>query len=184
MMTVGRPDPHQEGGSVTITDPIRHEQVLLRFVERFALVLTESGLPRMPARVFAYVLADDAERYTAAELASGLRVSLAAISGAVRHLVQLGYLAKERAPGQRTDTYHIYDNDVWGTITMQQEGVLEGYEAITAEGAKVLGDTPGGQRLRETAEFFAFLRAEQPKIIERWHEHRRVLRGKEPSAAR
>jgi predicted transcriptional regulator len=162
----------------------RHEQVLLHFVERFALVLAESGLPRMPARVFAYVLADDAERYTAAELASGLRVSPAAISGAVRYLVQLGYLAKERVPGQRTDTYHIYDNDVWGTITMQQDSVLEGYESITAEGAQLLGDTPGGRRLRETAEFFAFLRAEQPKIIERWHEHRRMLRSKESSPAR
>jgi predicted transcriptional regulator len=168
--------------------PHRHgdhdRAAVLRFVERFALVLAESGLPRMPARVFAYVLADDAERYTAAELASGLRVSLAAISGAVRYLVQLGYLAKERVPGQRTDTYHIYDNDVWGSITMQQDSVLEGYEAITAEGAKVLGDTPGGRRLRETAEFFAFLRAEQPKVIERWHERRRFLRGKESSAAR
>jgi predicted transcriptional regulator len=153
------------------------EQVLLRFVERFAMVLTETGLPRMPARVFAYVLADDAERYTAAELATGLRVSPAAISGAVRHLVQLGYLAKERLPGHRTDTYHIYDSDVWGSIIMQQDRVLETYEQVAAEGADVLGDTPGGRRLRETAEFFAFLRSEQPKVIERWHEHRRTFRN-------
>jgi hypothetical protein len=138
----------------------------------------------MPARVFAYVLADDAERYTAAELASGLRVSPAAISGAVRHLVQLGYLGKERMPGQRTDTYHIYDRDVWGSIIMQQDGALAGYEAIAAEGAAVLGDTPGGRRLRETAEFFAFLRAEQPMIIERWHAHRQSLPGKGSGAGR
>jgi 8-oxo-dGTP diphosphatase len=36
------------------------EETVLRFVERFALVLSETGLPRMPARVFAYVLAHDA----------------------------------------------------------------------------------------------------------------------------
>jgi DNA-binding transcriptional regulator GbsR (MarR family) len=150
---------------------------LLRFVERFAMVLTETGLPRMPARVFAYVLADDAERYTAAELAGGLRVSPAAISGAVRHLVQLGYLAKERMPGDRTDTYHIYDKDVWGSIILQQDQVLETYEQVAAEGAEVLGDTPGGRRLRETKEFFAFLRSEQPRIIERWYERRRALRS-------
>lgn len=159
---------------MTATGQACDTDVLLRFVERFALVLTESGLPRMPARVFAYVLADDAERYTAAELASGLRVSHAAISGAVRHLVQLGYLARERVPGDRTDSYRIYDSDVWGSIILQQDQVLEGYEEVAAEGARLLDGSPGGQRLRETQEFFAFIRAEQPRIIERWREHRRA----------
>ena len=41
----------------------------LRFVEDFALLLTEVGVPRMPARVFACVLADDSGGLTAAELA-------------------------------------------------------------------------------------------------------------------
>jgi predicted transcriptional regulator len=156
-----------------LDEVIEREQVLRRFVERFALVLTEVGLPRMTARVFAYALADDAERYTAAELASGLEVSPAAISGAVRQLVQLGYLARERLPGHRTDTYRIYDNDVWGSIIFQQDRVLARYEEVVAEGAGVLGDTPGGRRLQETKEFFAFLRSEQPHIIDRWHAHRR-----------
>lgn len=161
---------------MTATGQARDTDVLLRFVERFALVLTESGLPRMPARVFAYVLADDAERYTAAELASGLRVSHAAISGAVRHLVQLGYLARERVPGDRTDSYRIYDSDVWGSIILQQDRVLEGYEQVAAEGAQLLDGNPGGRRLRETQEFFAFIRAEQPRLIARWQKRRRGLR--------
>lgn len=165
-----REDEAMPPGSLT-----RREDVLLRYVERFALVLTEAGLPRMPARVFAYALADDAERYTAAELAHGLGVSLAAISGAVRHLVRLGYLARERMPGHRTDTYRVYDDDVWGSIIMQNDRVLEEYERAATEGAELLGDTPGGRRLRETAQFFEFMRAEQPRIIERWHEHRRTL---------
>ena len=38
---------------------------LLWFVEQFALLLTEAGMPRMAARVFAYVLAEDADEYTA-----------------------------------------------------------------------------------------------------------------------
>jgi hypothetical protein len=152
--------------------------VLRRFVERFALVLTEVGIPRMAARVFAYALADDAERYTATELARGLRVSPAAVSGAVRQLVQLGYLARERLPGDRADTYRIHDNDVWGSIIFQQDPVLARYEEVVAEGARALGDSPGGRRLAETEEFFAFLRAEQPRIVERWHAHRRSLRNR------
>ena len=35
-----------------------------RFIERFASVLVESGVPRMPARVFAALLADDSGRLT------------------------------------------------------------------------------------------------------------------------
>ena len=54
---------------------------LAHAVERLGQVLEKSGVPRMPARVFAYILADDRSVYTAAELAQGLHVSPAAISG-------------------------------------------------------------------------------------------------------
>jgi hypothetical protein len=53
----------------------------------------------MPARVVAYVLAEVSDRSTAGDIAAGLRVSPAAISGAVRYLVQAGLLGKEREPG-------------------------------------------------------------------------------------
>lgn len=152
------------------------DEDLLRFVERFALVLSSSGVPRMPARVFAYVLAEDAERYTAAELAHGLRVSLAAISTAVRYLVQVGMLAKEREPGARSDHYRIFDQDVWGTIMVQQSGIVGQYEDAAAEGVSLLKPgSAGARRMRETQEFFAFMRTEQERLLERWREHRRTL---------
>jgi DNA-binding transcriptional regulator GbsR (MarR family) len=154
----------------------REHEDMLRFVERFAMVLAESGMPRMPARVFAYVLAEDAEKYTAAELATGLRVSLAAISGAVRYLLQVGLLAKEREPGSRSDQYRIFDEDVWGTIANHQLPMLQANADAAAEGVKVLKpDSPGARRMRETQEYYAFLQAEQPKLIDRWREHRRTL---------
>jgi predicted transcriptional regulator len=149
------------------------QDALLSYVERFALVLADSGLPRMPARVFAYVLADDAERYTAGELAAGLRVSPAAISGAVRYLVRAGLLGKERDPGARSDVYRIYDDDVWSRIYAQQIHVLERFEAAAAEGVATLGlDRPGGRRMAETQHFFAFLRAELPEMLARWQATR------------
>jgi len=154
----------------------RDREELLRFVERFAMVLAESGIPRMPARVFAYVLAEDAEKYTAAELASGLRVSLAAISGAVRYLLQVGLLAKERDPGSRSDHYRIFDEDIWGTIANQRLPVLKVYKDAAAEGVELLKpDSAGARRMRDTQEFYAFLSAEQPKLIQQWREHRRTL---------
>lgn len=149
------------------------QERLLRLVERLATVFVESGVPRMPARVFTYVLAHDAECYTAAELAHGLRVSPAAISGAVRYLVRVRFLGKEREPGTRRDIYRIYDDDVWTRIYAQQSDVLRHCEAAAAEGVDVLGlDRPGGRRLDETREFFAFMGAELPGLLERWQQHR------------
>ena len=154
--------------------PEADDERLLRFVERFAMVLADSGIPRMPARVFAYALADDADRYTAGELAAALRVSPAAISGAVRYLVQVGLLYREREPGTRSDVYRIDDEDVWSRIYSQRAPVLDRYEAAAAEGVAVLGlDHAGGRRLEETRAFFAFLREDLDRMAERWREHRR-----------
>ncbi|MQA15229.1 MAG: MarR family transcriptional regulator [Pseudonocardiaceae bacterium] len=140
------------------------------------MILTQSGLPRMPARVFAYVLADDAERYTAGELAAGLRVSPAAISGAVRFLVQAGLLGKEREPGARADHYRVYDDDVWSAITKQQDPIFERYDDVLSEGVELLDQTrPGGRRVRETLEFYRFMHAEMPMMMERWRQHRDSL---------
>ena len=151
---------------------------LLRFVERFAIVLAESGIPRMPARVFAFVLADDADHYTAAELAAGLRVSPAAISGAVRYLVQVGLLTRERHPGARADVYGIDDEDVWSRIYAQRAPLLRRFEAAAADGVAVVGlDRPGGRRLDETREFFSFLQADLAGMTQRWQGHRQALRA-------
>jgi peptidylprolyl isomerase len=65
----------------------KHEDAVLRFVERFALLLNEAGLPRMAARVFGYVLADDAESYSARELAVTSDSAVLEIPGTRRSIV-------------------------------------------------------------------------------------------------
>lgn len=152
-----------------------HEE-LLRFVERFALILAENGIPRMSARVFAYVLADDADRYTAAELAAGLRVSPAAISGAVRFLVSTGLLDREREPGARADTYRIYDDDVWGAIARQRLPIVNRWAEAISEGLHLLEEgSPGWRRMRETQEYFRWLSEEMEDLMDRWAKRRREL---------
>ena len=146
---------------------------LLRFVERFALVLRESGMQPMSARVFAYALADDADRYTAAELAAGLQVSPAAISGAVRQLVQIGFLVREREPGTRSDLYVLDDATLWARFFAARIDVLRTYEdALSAGLAALDAESPGGRRLAETREFFAFLREELAGLVARWPQER------------
>ena len=145
-----------------------------RFVEQFALDLTDSGMPRMPARVFACVLAEDRGRLTAGEIAERLQVSPAAVSGAVRYLVQARMLQRGREPGARSDHYGISEEDPWYTAITDRTELLARWERTAAEGAELLGDArPAGRRLRETQEFFAFIRQELPALLERWHARRR-----------
>jgi DNA-binding transcriptional regulator GbsR (MarR family) len=154
-----------------------------RFVERFALVLTEAGLPRMASRVFACLLVADDGQLSAGQLAARLHVSPAAVSGAVRYLVQLNMVHREREPGASRDHYRI-DDDMWYEVYMQRSAVLERWEKTLAEGVALAGtDDPARHRIVEAKEFVSFLRAELPQLMERWHDHRARLHA-EPTRRR
>jgi DNA-binding transcriptional regulator GbsR (MarR family) len=143
-----------------------------QFVEAFALLLVESGMPRMPARVFAFVLADDAGGLTAGELAERLSVSAAAISGAVRWLTHTRLLTRAREPGARRDHYRVSD-DQWYEVLLFKTAALQRWEEALADGVKLVGpERPAGRRLQETQEFFAFFREEMPAMMERWRASR------------
>jgi DNA-binding transcriptional regulator GbsR (MarR family) len=147
-----------------------------RFVERFGLLLAESGMARTPARVFACVLADDGGRLTARELAERLHVSPAAISGAVRYLTQAGLLVRAREPGERRDHYAVHD-DVWTEMYTSRMAMMSRWEQVIADGVDAVGaDSPAGRRLEETREFFAYIQTEIPGFVERWQE-RKAARG-------
>jgi DNA-binding transcriptional regulator GbsR (MarR family) len=152
------------------------DENLLRAVERFSQTLEGSGMPRMAARVFAYVLAEDSNRYTAAELAEGLRVSPAAISGAVRYLVDARLLFKEREPGRRGDLYTVYDGDVWAKIMRARIPLIDHFVSAMDDVLAMIGtDHPGGRRVYETREFFAFVQKDLTAMLDRWSEYRETL---------
>ena len=143
-----------------------------RFIERFASVLVESGVPRMPARVFAALLTIDSGRLTASELAELLQISPAAVSGAVRYLTQVSLISREREPGSRRDVYRLHD-DEWYEAIVRREPLLQRWERAVLEGVDAVGaDTPAGRRLRDTAGFFEFLQVEMPAMLERWRVQR------------
>jgi DNA-binding transcriptional regulator GbsR (MarR family) len=143
-----------------------------RFVERFALLLTEAGMARTPARVFACLLAEDSGRLTARELADRLQVSPAAISGAVRYLTQAGVLVREREPGARRDHYAVHEH-VWPEMLAARMAMVRRWEQAMGEAVELIGaDRPAGRRLQETREFFAFMQEELPAMLRRWEERR------------
>jgi DNA-binding transcriptional regulator GbsR (MarR family) len=138
-------------------------------VERLGQVLEDSGVPRMPARVFAYILAEDRDRYTAAELAEGLQVSPAAISGAVRYLTQTRLVVKERRPSGRGDLFRVVDGDIWGTIMTARLSQMDDYVASLDKAVALLEPgSPGRARVEETRDYFAFVREGMVDLAERW----------------
>ena len=150
-------------------------QAVGRFVERFASVLVEAGIPRMPARVFAALLATDSGRLTAAELSEQLQASPAAVSGGVRYLIGVGMVSREGAPGSRRHHYRVPDS-VWDEVITGRDRLMARWTAVLRDGIAAVGaDTPAGARLAESVRYFEFVSAELPRVLARWQEHKAAL---------
>lgn len=158
-------------------DTERDPEAVSRFVEHFAAQLVEAGLPRMPARVFVALLASDTGTLTSAELGERLKISPAAVSGAVRYLAQVHMVSREREPGSRRERYRVRA-DQWYEALTNREAVLKRWEDALREGVASLGaDTPAGRRLTETLAFFDFIQDELAALMERWRVHREKTLG-------
>ncbi|MFD9006514.1 GbsR/MarR family transcriptional regulator [Streptomyces sp. NPDC059582] len=150
----------------------RDMEAVSKFVESFAAQLVEAGMQRMPARVFAALLAADDGAMTSAELGEQLRISPAAVSGAVRYLAQQHMVSREREPGSRRERYRVHSNQWYEALT-NREAVLKRWEGALREGVASLGEqTPAGRRMAETLAFFEFVDDEIAAMMERWRVHR------------
>jgi predicted transcriptional regulator len=158
----------------------RDDKAVGRFVEELASALTEMGVPRMPARVFAALLTTDSGRLTAADLATNLQVSPAAVSGAVRYLIQIGMVRRESEPGSRRHFYRTPDN-VWDEVIGIRDHLMARWTGVLREGVEILGgDTPAGERVAESVRFFEFVNSELPSVIRKWRERGAASDGPGP----
>ncbi|WP_027941245.1 GbsR/MarR family transcriptional regulator [Amycolatopsis taiwanensis] len=152
-------------------DPATDDAVL-HFVEKFALLLTDAGMPRMPARVFSLLLTVDGAGLTAAGVAEALNISPAAVSGAVKYLMQVSMVQRGRRPGERRDHYFIGD-DAWYHTLGDRDKMFQTLCDTLDEGVQAVGpDTVRGRRLAETRDFFSFLAVEMSRLVERWLQQR------------
>ncbi|NJP99395.1 MarR family transcriptional regulator [Streptomyces sp. PLAI1-29] len=123
----------------------------------------------MPARIFAAVMASEEGVLTSAELVETLRVSPAAVSGAIRYLTQVNLVSREREPGSRRERYRFNDDQWYISFTRRNEILLR-WESTLRTGVEAVGPgTPAARRLDETLVFLEFLRKEISQIMERWH---------------
>jgi DNA-binding transcriptional regulator GbsR (MarR family) len=150
---------------------------LAQAVERLGQTIESMGVPRMPSRVFAFILADDRSTYTAAELARGVDVSPAAISGAVRYLADTHLVVRERNPAGRGDVFRVRDGDIWSTIQAARLPLLDHIVTSVAEAAELLPPgSAGRERVEETRDYFTFIREDAQGLDRRWRDWRSAHR--------
>jgi DNA-binding transcriptional regulator GbsR (MarR family) len=155
----------------------RDGEAVSRFVESFAAQLAEAGMQRMPARVFAALLSSESGTMTSAELSEQLRISPAAISGAVRYLSQQHMVSREREPGSRRDRYRVHNNQ-WYEALANRDQLMKRWEDALREGIAGLGaESEAGRRVAETLAFFEFMEGELAGMLERWRARRAELFG-------
>ena len=130
-------------------------------------------MARLPARVFAALMATEDGRLTASELATLLEVSPAGVSGAVRYLTQVRMIRRERERGSRRDVYVVMD-DAWHDVLMQTRpdlrpdpaGPRRGPRGASGEG------TRAGERMQLSVEFLEFIPARWAASPQRWDEYK------------
>ncbi|PXY28160.1 GbsR/MarR family transcriptional regulator [Prauserella muralis] len=140
--------------------------------ERMALILTRGGMQRMTARVLCAVLFADQETITAGEIAERLVVSAGAVSGAIKMLEPVGMIERAPVPGSRRDHYRFPD-DGWQRMMSAQNRVVDEMLQAAEEGIKQVAEGgPAERRLADMRDFYGYLMAELPALIERWQRDR------------
>lgn len=109
---------------------------------------------------------------TAGELAERLDASPAAMSGALRYLVQVDLLEREAVHGSRSQHYRVPDN-AWYESLAHRHSMLSKLAESGAEGLDALpAGSLGRMRIAEMLDFFAYLDEELPSLIDKWRSKR------------
>ncbi len=146
-----------------------------QFIERMGGALAAAGLQRLPSRVFAALCIDEDGRMTAAELGETLGVSPAAVSGAVKFLVQIHFVHRERERGSRRDVY-VVDDDAWHSAMMSRDTTYAPMLTALDDAVDRLDPSSDARlRLLLMREFLAFVDAEMTELAARWERRRQQI---------
>ena len=133
-------------------------------------MLSSHGLQRMTARVLAALLFTEQPTMTMGDLADQLRASAGAISGALKMLTSVGLVERVPAPGSRREHYRLRD-DAWAVQYTNQNEVTTAVLKAAEVGIAATPDSSlPHQRLTQMRDFYSFLLAEIPALLDRWHE--------------
>ncbi|MFI1386270.1 helix-turn-helix domain-containing protein [Embleya sp. NPDC020886] len=149
-----------------------YPQDVREFAVRFAALLNNLGIPRMPARVLGCLYTSDSGSLTAAELVLHLRVSPASVSKAVAYLEGQLFVRRERDEELRRDRY-VIDDDVWYRALVASVRTNTAVAQAARDGAEILGEqTPAGRRLDDMGVFLDRVVRDLVRSAEHWRSAR------------
>ena len=144
------------------------EQRLL--AEEFGLLSEGMGGTRMAGRVAAWLLLSDPPVQSLTEIASALEVSKAAVSTAVRSLLQGGQVERVSEPGRRGDYYRSRATRNDAVLQLEH---IQAMGRLVRRSLQLVADKDQTQSnyalLHEMGDFIAFLETEVPGLLERWN---------------
>jgi DNA-binding transcriptional regulator GbsR (MarR family) len=141
--------------------------------ERLALTLTSGGMQRTTARVMCALLFAEQETVTAGELSEWLTISPGTVSTAIKSLTTVGLIERVPAPGSRREHFRFRDG-AWAILMSSQNEIIKTMQESANEGIDAVGEVSiAGHRLAEMRDFYTYLMAELPAVIDRWQALRR-----------
>lgn len=164
----GRPSAEAGGAAGTGEARERAAQTRRDFEDRFAAMMTETGVPAMAARVLACLFTSDTGTSTAAGLVAGLEVSPASVSKSVGWLEQRGLVRRER-DGRRQ--HYVLDDHAGYQAWQTSLQSMARWADLTRQGADLFGGgTPSGARMHATSRFFQHLGQDMAQAAEHWRQ--------------
>ena len=142
-------------------------------IEEFGLLHEQMGGTRMTGRVSAWLLLCEPPEQSLTEIAEGLGVSKAAVSVAARMLVQVRFIERVGAPGERGDHYHILSADLASLLPLDHIRTLHD---LIEHGLATVADREQTQSnyaiMHERLVFLAFIETELRELLARWEQRR------------
>ena len=138
-----------------------------RYAEEAAVVLAGMGLPLATGKLLGWLLICDPPAQSGAEMAAALGLSKGSVSAGIRILEGSGLARRVAMPGRRGTFYEMTPDAIMRAAGSEK---FTYFRQLMDRGLEVVGgeDAPGAERLRLNRDFYAFLEAEVPKLIERF----------------
>ncbi len=142
-------------------------------VEEFGLLHEQMGGTRMTGRVSGWLLLCDPPVQSLTEIADGLGVSKAAVSGAARLLLQSRIVERVGEPGHRGDFYRALPADAEDILPLDHVRTMH---RLIERGLRTVAGRDQSQSnyalMHDLLEFTAFIEAQLPELLARWRERR------------
>jgi DNA-binding transcriptional regulator GbsR (MarR family) len=145
------------------------------FVEELGLLFAGAGKPRMMGRMMAWLLVCEPPWQSADQLVKALRASKASVSTVSRDLIELGMVERVARPGDRK-TYYRVRADGFSRLAERDLSSISHFSAALCRAMEHMEEhaPERTERLREVHDFYEFLEAEIPALLERWERQRRT----------